>query len=117
MEWAWHWLEQGYVTVVDPALDVEHDHTHEGVRQKFRRQHREWKGMAMFAELPPYDLRDLLREWWTEDGGRRSMLRARLSPRRLAELAGGYLGRRSGRRAAARAGYPLAATEPPAGGR
>ncbi|MEA2422453.1 MAG: hypothetical protein QOF55_1552, partial [Thermoleophilaceae bacterium] len=96
-EWAWHWLEQGWIAVVDPALAVDHDHFGEDPIRLYRRAHREAFGHAMFQDLPPYTFGDLAREWWTEQGGRKNMLRARLSPRRGAQLLGGYLGRRAGR--------------------
>jgi rhamnosyltransferase len=98
-EWAWYWLRRGYVCVVDPALVVEHDHTDENVRERYDRWHREWLGLGMFVELPPYGVRHLAAEWWRGEG-RRSRLRARLSPTRLAELAGTYMGRRAAVRAA-----------------
>jgi rhamnosyltransferase len=94
-EWSWYWLQRGYVCVVDPTLGAHHDHSDEGVRERYDRWHREWLGMGMFVELPPYRLRDLAREWWADQAGRRSMARARLSPRRAAELAGTYMGRRA----------------------
>jgi rhamnosyltransferase len=93
-EWAWYWMRRGYVSIVDPALMVDHDHTDENVGEKYRRWRREWLGLGYFVELPPYSFREVLREWWTEQAGRRSMTRARLSPNRLAELAGTYVGRR-----------------------
>lgn len=99
-EWAWFWLNHGYVMVVDPALVVEHDHSDETPRERYARWRREWLGLGMFVELPEYGVRELAREWWTEQAGRRSMLRSRLSPRRAAELAGTYAGRRAARRAA-----------------
>jgi rhamnosyltransferase len=101
-EWGWYWQRHGYVVEVDPELCVEHDHSDEGPLARYRRWHREWAGFAIYVELPSYGLRDLAREWWTEQGGRRSMARARLSPKRAAELLGGYAGRRSGTRRADR---------------
>jgi rhamnosyltransferase len=97
-EWAWYWLGRGYVTVVDPALEVEHDHFRDPPASLFGRARREAAGHSMFQELPPYTARDLVREWWTDQGGRKSMLRARLSPRRLAQLTGAYVGHREGAR-------------------
>lgn len=99
-EWGWYWQQRGYVVVVDPALCVDHDHSDEGPRERYRRWHREWAGFAMYVKLPPYGLRDLAHEWWADQGGRRSMARARLSPKRAGELLGGYFGRRSGARRA-----------------
>jgi len=103
-EWAWRWLEQGLVVVVDPHLTVDHDHSDEGVRARFDRNRREWLGMAMFLELGPYGLHDVVREWWTDRAARSSRLRALVSPKRLTELAGTYAGRRAGERWARRTG-------------
>jgi glycosyltransferase involved in cell wall biosynthesis len=97
-EWAWHWLERGYVTVVDPALIVDHEHHWEGVRKRFERERREWLGLGMFIDIPEELAPGIVREWWTELDGRSSRFRARLSPRRAAELAGKYLGCRAARR-------------------
>jgi rhamnosyltransferase len=99
-EWAWHWIQRGYVTVVDPALVVDHDHSDETLRERYDRARREWVGLSMFVEVPRYGVRELAHEWWTEQSGRSSRLRARLSPSRAAELAGTYAGRRAGLRAA-----------------
>ena len=96
-EWAWHWLERGWVTVVDPALAVDHDHFGEDPVRLYRRAHREAYGHAMFQDLEPYTFAELAREWWTDQGGRKNMLRARLSPRRGAQLLGWWAGRRAGR--------------------
>jgi rhamnosyltransferase len=97
-EWAWYWLERGYVTMVDPALEVDHDHFRDPPLSLFVRARREAAGHSMFQDLPSYTARRLVREWWTDQGGRKSMLRARLSPRRLAQLTGAYVGHREGAR-------------------
>jgi rhamnosyltransferase len=94
-EWALWALEQrGRVCLLDPALAVAHDHTHDGLRTSFRRYEREARGYAMFLDLPPYGAREALDEWWSEQGWHRSRLRARLDPRRVARLAGKWKGRR-----------------------
>ena len=95
-EWALHWLEQGYVCAVDPALVVEHDHTHDPVRSIYARARREWEAAADFHELPPYGPADLTRDWWSDLRWYHSATRARLSHRRLARLLGAYAGRRAG---------------------
>ena len=97
-EWAWHWLQRGYVSIVDPALEVEHDHSDETMAERYRRAHREWVGLGMFVDVPGHSVSQLVREWWTQDGGRSSMLRARLSPTRAAELAGDFIGSRAAAR-------------------
>ena len=96
-EWAWHWMERGWLVAIDPALAVEHDHSAEGLAASYRRYRRELEGYGLFLDLPPQGLRDVAREWWREQGYHRSRLRARLDPRRAARLAGAYSGRRRAR--------------------
>jgi glycosyltransferase involved in cell wall biosynthesis len=92
-EWAWHWLKQGYVVVVDPALVTEHSHADEGLVQTFRRARLEWAGFAAYLDLEPYGARDVARDWWQRLDGYPSHLRARVGPRRLARLIGAWRGR------------------------
>jgi len=100
-EWAWHWLAQGYTCVVDPALTVDHDHTHDPLPAIYLRARREWEGFASFlAGEPVYGTRELASEWWSDLRFYGSPARARLSHRRAARLLGGYAGRRRARRAA-----------------
>jgi rhamnosyltransferase len=87
-EWAQHWLEQGWTVMLDPALEVDHDHSHDPLRVTFRRSRLEWIGLGMYLDVPPYPLRALLREWWTETDGHENHLRARLSPWRAMRLLG-----------------------------
>jgi rhamnosyltransferase len=101
-EWALHWLAQGYTCVVDPALTVDHDHTHDSLRAIFTRARRE--AAAYRAFLPPADpppagaahgAKALAREWWSDTRWYTSPTRARLSHRRAARLLGAYASRRS----------------------
>ena len=92
-EWAWWWLRQGWLHIADPSLQVEHDHSKDPLRDQFVRSRREWVGYAMFIDLEPYGVPDLIREWWTEQGSYRSIARARLSHRRAVRLLGKYAGR------------------------
>src|SRR3954447_3008514 len=39
-EFAWHWQQQGLVVLVDPQLCVDHDHSHDPLRDVFRRARR-----------------------------------------------------------------------------
>lgn len=95
-EWALHWLDRGYVCVLAPELMVDHDHSKDGLLDQYRRARREWRGVSMMIPgLPPYSLRDLLRDWWCDQESYRSRTRARLSHRRAARLAGTYAGRRA----------------------
>lgn len=88
-EWAWHWLRDGFVTVLEPALVVDHEHAFDPLPDMFERSRREWAGYRTFLPLPPYGARQLVREWWAGDQ-LRPPWRARLSPRRSASLAGKY---------------------------
>jgi len=98
-EWALHWLERGYVALIAPALCVDHDHSHDPLRDQYQRARREWEGIAMIVnDLPAYSSGDLLAEWWSERGSYRSRARALLSHRRAARLLGAYSGRRRARR-------------------
>ncbi len=94
-EWAIRVLaEHDAVCVLDPSLAVHHDHSRDPLRACFERYSREARGFGMFLDVPPYPVRDALREWWSDQGGHRSRARARLDPRRMARLAGKWHGRR-----------------------
>jgi rhamnosyltransferase len=93
-EWAWEWLRRGYRCVVDPSLLVDHDHTHDRLREIFARARREAVAYGAFLERPPHGPRQLGKEWWSDLRWYDSPLRARLSPRRTARLLGSYAGRR-----------------------
>lgn len=95
-EWALHWLDQGWVCRVDPALAVDHDHTHDSARAIFGRARREAAAFRMFLgdTVPPYGPGQLARDWWSDTRWYRSPLRARLSHRRAARLLGTYAGGR-----------------------
>jgi rhamnosyltransferase len=93
-EWAWHWLQRGRVVRIDPALNVEHSHAKDPLPEIYERSRREWRGYAMFLDLPRYGVGALLREWWTDKASWRSHARARLSHRRAARLLGKYAGLR-----------------------
>jgi rhamnosyltransferase len=92
--WSVHWMERGYVTLIDPQLAVEHTHAHDPLLGQYRRIRRDYRGLAMAFDLPPYGLRDLARDWWSELGTYDSALKARLSYKRAFRLAGAYAGRR-----------------------
>jgi rhamnosyltransferase len=103
-EWALHWLGDGYTCRVDPALMVDHDHTHDSLRAVYGRARREAQAYAMFlgdgggdgdgSGPGAADLRGLGREWWSDTRWYDSPLRARLSHRRAARLLGAYRGHR-----------------------
>ena len=91
-EWAWHWLRQGHLVFMDPDLRVDQDHSHDPLREIYARYWRYWRGYTMYLELPPYRLRELAHEWWSDRQGWPNHLRARLSPRRAARLFGKFAG-------------------------
>jgi rhamnosyltransferase len=93
-EWAWHWLGEGWRVVFDPALMVDHSHSHDPLPSVFERARREWVGFGMYLDLPAYPLRALAREWWCDLDTHATHARARLSPWRAARLLGKYAGRR-----------------------
>jgi rhamnosyltransferase len=93
-EWAQWWLRRGHLCVVAPDLVVEHDHSKDPLREIFERGRREHVGFAMYLDPGDYTVADLAREWWSELGTYQSALRARLSHRRAARLAGRYAGTR-----------------------
>jgi rhamnosyltransferase len=64
-EWSWHWLQRGYVCVLGPDLTVDHDHTKDPLRDTWVRARREWIGYGMYIDLPPYAMREALRDWRT----------------------------------------------------
>jgi rhamnosyltransferase len=93
-EWALHWLERGFVCVVDPAVLTDHDHSGDSVPENFERYRREWVGLRMYTGVERWSLRSALRVWWREPRGWPSLWRARRSPRRAARIAGEWWGRR-----------------------
>jgi rhamnosyltransferase len=95
-EWALHWLADGHTCVVDPALAVDHDHTHDSLRAIYSRARREARAYAMFlGEAAPGapSAAALAHEWWSDTRWYDSSTRARLSHRRTARLLGAYRGR------------------------
>jgi glycosyltransferase involved in cell wall biosynthesis len=92
--WAWSWLERGRLVAIDPALAVEHDHSHDGLVDSYRRARREWAGLATALGVAPIGLGDLTARWWADREAYRSAARARLSRRRVARLVGEWQGRR-----------------------
>jgi glycosyltransferase involved in cell wall biosynthesis len=91
-EWARYWaLERDRVTVLDPKLVVEHDHTHDPVSDIFTRARREAAGFRLFLD-PPGASRPLLSEWFWDTRFYTRPWRARLSHRRLVRLLGDRAG-------------------------
>jgi rhamnosyltransferase len=96
-EWAAHWMERGYVAVIDPALRVRHDHSHDPLHDIYRRFRVQWTGHTMFHDVPRYGPRELIHEWWHDRKGWPNHFRARLSPQRIARLLGKYAGTKATR--------------------
>jgi glycosyltransferase involved in cell wall biosynthesis len=91
-EWARYWaLERGRVTVLDPDLVVDHDHTHDPVLAIFARARREAAGFRAFLGASGAG-RSLVSEWFWDTRFYSSPWRARLSHRRLARLLGDRAG-------------------------
>jgi rhamnosyltransferase len=93
-EWAWYWLRHGWLVRLDPALAVHHSHADEGPLRTFARARGNLAATRRFRELEPMPLGTILAEWWRGPHLHRSNLRARLDPRRVAQLAGKYAGLR-----------------------
>jgi rhamnosyltransferase len=92
-EWCRHWVTAGFTCVLDPALSVRHDHTHDPVLDIYRRAEREARGLAMFLpDRPAPTVPTLLSEWWSDTRFYENPWRARLSHRRAARLLGAYGG-------------------------
>lgn len=104
LEWASYWQQQGWLVLLDPALDVEHSHRDEGPLKTFRRIRNEIACVSTFQDVDPLPLLRVIGEWWNGAHLHRSRLRARLDPRRVATLAGKYAGLKPGRRRRRRSG-------------
>jgi rhamnosyltransferase len=94
LEWAWHWLREGWLVRLDPALAVYHSHADEGPVRTFRRWRSAASAVHQFREVDALPLSEVVAEWWRGPHLHRSDLRARLDPRRVAALAGRYVGLR-----------------------
>ena len=94
-EWALHWLARATRAASTRALAVEHDHTHDPLRAIYGRARREATAYAQFLGPRPARATQLVAEWWSDLRWYDSATRARLSPRRVARLAGAYAGRRA----------------------
>jgi len=100
-EWALRVLDASWTIAYRPELVVEMSHRwRQGTLRFLRRERLEAFVLGSYLALPDYGLRDLAREWWAPPFPRHRLARERLNPRRLAGLAGKYLGHRDHRRAA-----------------
>ena len=87
-EWAWHWLSEGMLVRLDPALAVQHSHADEGPLRTFRRARGDFAATRAFRPVQQVPAGAALLEWWRGPHAHASALRARLDPRRAAMLAG-----------------------------
>jgi rhamnosyltransferase len=104
-EWSWRAMAAGYVIVVDPALAVSGEHRRRaGLRALFDRCRREARELALYTDVPPFGARAAVGTWWSDlphvTAWPRWMHRG--DPRRVAEIAGRYAGRRDAVRSGAR---------------
>jgi rhamnosyltransferase len=101
-EWAWYWLQRGYLVALDPTLTAIHDHTQEPMLDNYRRARREWRGYSMYLDVAPTSFMAIARSRWTKRGPGQRVPRRR----HLASLVGQYVERRrlgwSSRRSATR---------------
>ena len=86
--WAWHWLGEGWLVMLDPALRVRHSHADEGPLATYRRARGDFAATRSFRPVPRVGLRDVATEWLRGPHAHRSTVRALLDPRRAAMLAG-----------------------------
>lgn len=94
-EWSWRVMRAGWLIAFDPMLWVDLSHSWKGAKNVFQRRRRAVRALRSFADMPDYGIGDLVVEWWADtpaDG--RSPAFHRLNYRRLAGLAGKWLGRR-----------------------
>lgn len=98
-EWAFRVLDAGWAIVIDPLLHVDLSHVwRSGLRELYFRQRGSAQAIASFANVQPYGLRSLAREWWSEmPDQRHARALYRLDPRRMVNLAGKYAGVRRAR--------------------
>lgn len=95
-EWALHWLDRGWLCLVDPALAVAHDHGGESAALTYQRAFREYESLPMYTDVRPCSALEMGREWWRGDPAWRSRFRALISWRRALQLLGKYRGLRAG---------------------
>jgi hypothetical protein len=99
-DWALRVLDAGWRIAYVPGVEVEMTHRwRHGSLNFFRRTRQEHAVLGTYFELPPYRLRELVREWWSPERPRRIGAVERANPRRMLGLLGKYAGHRAARRA------------------
>jgi rhamnosyltransferase len=100
-EWAWRVTGRGWIIAVDPELTVPAAHRWtNGAAAYFRRTRREVASMQSFLPMR-YGVGELVDEWWNgvpRDSRHPAWAHRFLDYRRLAGLAGKYVGARGGLR-------------------
>jgi len=98
-EWSDRVIARGYVIVFDPALTVPGHHLKaQGPLSLYRRSHREVLGAAACRNVNPMSAREAVAEWWSQHPSGTKRHRQRLSPYRVARIAGRYTAGRAMRR-------------------
>jgi rhamnosyltransferase len=100
-EWAIRVTAAGWLIAFDPELYVDMSHIwRQGIAGLYRRNKRARRAIVQFADLPAYDARDAVSQWWTDipSDGHSKLFHRLLNPYRVAEYMGKYAGDRAGRR-------------------
>lgn len=110
LEWSSRVLTAGWSIVYDPRLLVPSPHRRsEGVRTRWRRNHREGAALAGIGAIPRTGVGDVVREWVEMGPQEQARLPAwvrRLSPRRTVDIIASAAGARSVRVGSDVAGAP-----------
>jgi rhamnosyltransferase len=95
-KWSWEVIRAGGRIVFDPALEVSMAHRwRAGTVAYFRRTRNEQYWVQTTAPVAPLSVRDAVVQWWAKTpDDHRSRTFHRLNPRRVAEIAGTWAGRR-----------------------
>jgi rhamnosyltransferase len=99
-EWALRVTADGWAIAYAPDLLVDQSHAWRSAGEYYGRRKRTVLALSTFTGLPPYGIRDLARDWWNAlPPDRHSRFSNRfLNYRRLAGLAGWYVGHRAAAR-------------------
>ena len=102
-EWSGRVLALGYAIVFDPALTIVGHHLRaQGPLALYHRSRREFLGASASRAIEPPSLGSTLTDWWSRHPPGTKRYRQRLSPYRVAMLAGRYAAGRTIRRQARR---------------
>ena len=89
-EWALRVTAAGWLIAYDPALAVDQAHAWRSAPAFYQRRRKEARAIASFADVAPYRLRDLRRDWWRDvpDDRHTALFHRFVNYRRLAGLLG-----------------------------